>query len=39
MTPSEDDPDNRLLRHQNRRPAPAETIRDSILALAGELDR
>jgi len=34
-----DNPDNLLLRHQNRRPAPAETIRDSILAIAGELDR
>jgi len=39
QTASEDDPDNVLLRHQNRRPAPAETIRDSILAIAGELDR
>ena len=38
QTASQDDPDNLLLRHQNRRPAPAETIRDSILAIAGELD-
>jgi hypothetical protein len=38
-TASENDPDNLLVRHQNRRPAPAETIRDSILAIAGELDR
>ncbi len=38
-TASEKDPDNSLLQHQNRRPAPAETIRDSILAIAGELDR
>lgn len=37
-TASDDDPDNIRLRHQNRRPAPAETIRDSILAIAGELD-
>jgi hypothetical protein len=33
-----DNPGNIQLRHQNRRPAPAETIRDSILAIAGELD-
>ena len=33
-----DNPGNLQLRHQNRRPAPAETIRDSILAIAGELD-
>jgi hypothetical protein len=39
QTASENDPDNLLVRHQNRRPAPAETIRDSILAIAGELDR
>ena len=39
QTGSVDDPGNLLLRHQNRRPAPAETIRDSILAIAGELDR
>ncbi|MDA7916267.1 DUF1553 domain-containing protein, partial [Verrucomicrobia bacterium] len=38
-TSSESDPDNVLLQHQNRRPVPAETIRDSILAIAGELDR
>ncbi|MDF1752272.1 MAG: DUF1553 domain-containing protein [Verrucomicrobiales bacterium] len=38
-TATEDDPDNLRLRHQNRRPAPAETIRDSVLAIAGELDR
>ena len=36
---SEDNPGNVFLRHQNRRPAPAETIRDSILAIAGQLDR
>lgn len=35
---SNDDPDNLLLRSQNRRPAPAETLRDSMLAIAGELD-
>ncbi|MFT5129411.1 MAG: hypothetical protein ACI8W8_003033, partial [Rhodothermales bacterium] len=39
QTATEDDPDNQHLRHQSRRPAPAETIRDSILAIAGELDR
>ena len=39
LTASQDDPDNLRLHHQNRRPAPAETIRDSILAVAGELDR
>jgi hypothetical protein len=39
QTATEDDPDNQRLRHQNRRPAPAETLRDSILAIAGELDR
>ena len=39
QTAAEDDPDNLQLRCQNRRPAPAETIRDSILAIAGELDR
>jgi cytochrome c553 len=39
LTADEDDPENLLLRRQNRRPAPAETIRDSILAIAGELDR
>ncbi|MFP6906660.1 MAG: DUF1553 domain-containing protein [Verrucomicrobiota bacterium] len=38
-TASGKDPGNVRLRHQNRRPAPAETIRDSILAIAGELDR
>ena len=37
-TPAADNPDNLLLLHQNRRPAPAETLRDSILAIAGELD-
>ena len=37
-SPSPDNPGNLLLRHQNRRPAPAETLRDSILAVAGELD-
>ena len=35
---SNDDPDNLLLRSQNRRPLPAETLRDSMLAIAGELD-
>lgn len=39
QTASEKDPDNSLFKHQNRRPAPAETLRDSILAIAGELDR
>lgn len=39
QTAGENDPDNLLLKHQNRRPQPAETIRDSILAIAGELDR
>ena len=38
QAPSNDDPDNLLLRSQNRRPAPAETLRDSMLAIAGELD-
>lgn len=38
-TAKDSDPDNLELSHQNRRPAPAETIRDSILAIAGELDR
>ncbi|MEM7479191.1 MAG: DUF1553 domain-containing protein [Planctomycetota bacterium] len=33
-----DDPENAKFQRQNRRPAPAETIRDSILAIAGELD-
>lgn len=32
------DPDNREVRHQNRRPASAESIRDSILFVAGKLD-
>ena len=36
---SSSDPDNRFLRRQNCRPATAETIRDSMLAIAGELDR
>jgi len=36
---SSSDPDNRFLRRQNCRPAAAETIRDSMLAIAGELDR
>ena len=35
---SEDDPSNALFHHQNIRPATAETIRDSILAISGELD-
>ena len=34
-----EDPANTMLRRQNRRPLPAETLRDSILAIAGELDR
>ena len=34
---SSSDPDNRYLRRQNCRPASAETLRDSILAIAGEL--
>ena len=37
-TASDGDPENSKLKHQNRRPAPAETIRDSILAIAGQLD-
>ena len=37
-SPAWDNPNNGQLRHQNRRPAPAETLRDSILAVAGELD-
>ena len=32
------DPENLRFHRQNRRPAPAETIRDSILQIAGELD-
>ena len=32
------DPENRYLRRQNCRPASAETLRDSILAIAGELN-
>ncbi|MEM1294605.1 MAG: DUF1553 domain-containing protein, partial [Verrucomicrobiota bacterium] len=39
LTNTDSDPDNTLLRHQNRRPAPAETIRDSILSIAEELDK
>lgn len=39
QTATADDPGNVMLRHQNRRPAPAETLRDSILAIAGKLDR
>lgn len=35
---AEDDPKNLKLRGQNRRPLPAETIRDSMLRIAGELD-
>jgi len=35
---AEEDPNNTALQHQNLRPATAETIRDSILAIAGELD-
>lgn len=37
-TASADDPDNLLLRHQNRRPLTAEAIRDSFLMIAGQLD-
>jgi hypothetical protein len=33
-----DDPSNQRLRGQNRRPLPAETIRDSMLLISGELD-
>lgn len=33
------DPENRLLSHQNRRRLEGETLRDSILALSGRLDR
>lgn len=33
------DPDNRLLWHMNARRLDAETIRDSILAITGKLDR
>ena len=36
---SSSDPENRYLRRQNCRPASAETIRDSILAITGQLDR
>ena len=36
---SSSDPENRSLRRQNCRPASAETLRDSILAIAGELNR
>ena len=38
MTPSDNDPDNLRIHHQNRRPQSAESIRDSILAIAGQLD-
>ena len=33
------DPDNRLLRHMPRRRLEAEAIRDSLLAVSGQLDR
>ena len=36
---SSSDPENRYLRRQNCRPVRAETLRDSILAIAGELRR
>ena len=36
---SSSDPENRFLRRQNCRAASAEVMRDSILAIAGELDR
>ncbi len=39
LASTEDDPENRRLQRQNRRPAPAETLRDSMLAIAGALDR
>jgi hypothetical protein len=35
---AEEDPRNTLFQHQNFRPATAETMRDSMLAIAGELD-
>ncbi|MFN5741579.1 MAG: DUF1553 domain-containing protein [Planctomyces sp.] len=35
---TEDDPNNLRLRGQNRRPLPAETIRDSLLMISGQLD-
>ncbi|MCR9197755.1 MAG: DUF1553 domain-containing protein, partial [Planctomycetaceae bacterium] len=38
MTPTDLDPDNARLKHQNRRPVPAETLRDAMLAIAGQLD-
>ncbi len=38
LAAAEDDPGNLRLRGQNRRPLPAETIRDSMLRIAGELD-
>ncbi|MAI31348.1 MAG: hypothetical protein CMM07_06725 [Rhodopirellula sp.] len=36
---SSSDPENKFLRRQNCRPASAEVIRDSILAITGELNR
>lgn len=33
-----DDPDNQRFKHQNRRPLVAESIRDSMLVIAGQLD-
>lgn len=38
MAGSDEDPDNIRLQHQNRRALPVESIRDSILAIAGQLD-
>ena len=35
---AESDPENRLLSHRNRRRMGAEVIRDSLLAVSGELD-
>ena len=39
LATTDDDPENLRLKRQNRRPAPAETMRDSMLAIAGQLDR
>ena len=38
MATTDADPDNTRLKHQNRRPLPAESLRDSMLAIAGQLD-
>ena len=37
--PHSDDPDNRMLAHQNRRRLDFEAMRDSLLAASGKLDR